>query len=378
MLKLFLSVMFCAITSAHALQYRPPSITRAEADSRYVNITGDTMTGPLTVSGASVTISGDFGVGGISSLVGLVATGSTITVGSGMYIAPNASAFPSSTYDAYALLLKTAGGGSAPFDQAGSLIYRTRLSDTAGRSSHIFYTGATALERMRINEAGTVSVVNGMTVDTASNTLVVDSVNHRAGILTGTPSTELEVNGTSTLGRNSNALVYPLIVKNNSTGGSADVALQFATGGGAPYLRAHRDQSAAAYGGISIHASGGTEIARFTRGGEVGISSTTPTSKLTVQGPIATAFATKTTTYTVTATDSVIKADATGGAFTITLPTAVGCAGRVYTIKKVDAANNIIVDGDGSETIDGADDYTLSTQWQSIKLVSDGANWLLI
>ena len=44
-----------------------------------------------------------------------------------------ASAFPSSGSDAMGLVLRTDGSGSAPFDQAGSMIYRARVSSVAGR-----------------------------------------------------------------------------------------------------------------------------------------------------------------------------------------------------------------------------------------------------
>lgn len=83
--------------------------------------------------------------------------------------------------------------------------------------------------------------------------------------------------------------------------------------------------------------------------------------------------------YTATATDHTILGDATGGAITVNLPTAVGIDGRTYTIKKVDASGNAVtVDGDGSETIDGAATNALSTQWDSVTVQSDGANWVII
>lgn len=69
-----------------------------------------------------------------------------------------ATDFPSATYDGAAFVAKTGSGGSAPFDQAGSLVYRTRVSSTAGRSSHIFYTGSPSVERLRINESGNVGI----------------------------------------------------------------------------------------------------------------------------------------------------------------------------------------------------------------------------
>ncbi len=75
-------------------------------------------------------------------------------------------------------------------------------------------------------------------------------------------------------------------------------------------------------------------------------------------------------------TDSTILVDATIAAVTITLPTAVGYTGKNFRIKKVDnTANAVIIDADGSETIDGAFQVTISTQYGVSDIVSDGTNW---
>jgi len=86
---------------------------------------------------------------------------------------------------------------------------------------------------------------------------------------------------------------------------------------------------------------------------------------------------TKTANYTLLAADDIILADATGGAFTLTLPTAVGIGGRIYVIKKIDAAlaNLVTIDAAGSETIDGMLDWKLSQRGQFVVLESDNANW---
>lgn len=68
--------------------------------------------------------------------------------------------------------------------------------------------------------------------------------------------------------------------------------------------------------------------------------------------------------------------DTSSGAFTITLPPAGLTPNRIIHIKKIDSSvNNLTVDGDGSETIDGAAMETLSTQYEVLTVVSDGSNW---
>jgi hypothetical protein len=88
---------------------------------------------------------------------------------------------------------------------------------------------------------------------------------------------------------------------------------------------------------------------------------------------------TKITTYTITTADRTILANASGGAFVITLPTAVGNTGLVFTVKKIDATANVVtLDGAGAETIDGAANYALTVQYESVDVVSDGVGWNIV
>ena len=90
------------------------------------------------------------------------------------------------------------------------------------------------------------------------------------------------------------------------------------------------------------------------------------------------AVVSKTSAYTVTDDDAAILVDATGGAVTVTLPTAVGRTGQTYEIKRTNAgANAVTVDGNGAETIDGAATVSLSTQYATVRMVSDGTNWMI-
>ncbi len=90
-------------------------------------------------------------------------------------------------------------------------------------------------------------------------------------------------------------------------------------------------------------------------------------------------FKAKTAAYTALTSDEVITGDASNGAFTITLPTAVGATGQTYTIKRMNAGgNDIYVGTTSSQTIDGAANYLLNVQYGFVKVISDGYNWVII
>ncbi len=64
---------------------------------------------------------------------------------------------------------------------------------------------------------------------------------------------------------------------------------------------------------------------------------------------------------------------------TITLPTAADNTGRTINIKKADSgAGHVIVDGEGSETIDGALTQTLFTIYGRMTIICDGATWQIL
>lgn len=65
--------------------------------------------------------------------------------------------------------------------------------------------------------------------------------------------------------------------------------------------------------------------------------------------------------------------DATAGSVTITLPSVINNPGKKYVIKKTDVSTNTVVVTAGSgDTIDGAATVTLSVQYQTLVLVSNG------
>jgi hypothetical protein len=102
--------------------------------------------------------------------------------------------------------------------------------------------------------------------------------------------------------------------------------------------------------------------------------------RIVAGGPVQVPFAAKASAYPIVAnTDSIISADATSAPVTITLPTAVNIQGRTFTIKRINSgANAVTVATTSAQTIDGAATRSLGSQWSSVTVVSDGANWLVI
>lgn len=189
---------------------------------------------------------------------------------------------------------------------------------------------------------------------------------------------------------------------NYSTGGAGQVALAYnakgtfapnnGTAGAVGLLVDYTVNTSAAYVGRAI----GMQISRpltsttgatligvlVTETGTVngfGAGSNTPHSILQTYGSFSTGITNTAVDLTLTVAHHTITVDASGAARTITLPAAAGCSGRIYIIKKVDASgNNVTIDGNASETIDGATTKVHSTQYSGSAIQSDGTNWHII
>jgi hypothetical protein len=120
-------------------------------------------------------------------------------------------------------------------------------------------------------------------------------------------------------------------------------------------------------------------------------SGTTPTFETdagsmttgTITGPIKFLFddyptASPTTAFTVTK-ESFVFADATTAAFAVTLPLAANFVGKPITIKKIDVSTNAVtVTPTGGDTIDGAANVPLATQYAKVTISSNGTNWFQV
>jgi hypothetical protein len=84
------------------------------------------------------------------------------------------------------------------------------------------------------------------------------------------------------------------------------------------------------------------------------------------------------TPVAITSANDVVIVDATAAPATVNLPTAASVVGLQLDIKKVDATNNVTVQANGAETIDGSNTATLTSQYESITIVSDGTEWHIL
>lgn len=79
--------------------------------------------------------------------------------------------------------------------------------------------------------------------------------------------------------------------------------------------------------------------------------------------------------YTVLTWNTHVDVDASGGAVIINLPTAVGNAGALIELRKVDnSANTVTVVPNGTQTVNGAASLVIYNQYDSYSLRSDGTN----
>jgi len=102
---------------------------------------------------------------------------------------------------------------------------------------------------------------------------------------------------------------------------------------------------------------------------------TTDTLDFLVKPPTASI----TSAYTATAGDYTMLCDASTGAFTVTLPLAKPNTNKVYVIKKTDSsANAITIDGNGSETVENSLTASLSSQYDTKTIQSDGTEWWIL
>lgn len=79
---------------------------------------------------------------------------------------------------------------------------------------------------------------------------------------------------------------------------------------------------------------------------------------------------------TISSTVDLTTVDASSGSVTLTLP--AGVTGKTVIVKKIDSSTNTVVINTSGPQIDGGSNTTLYAQWESVTLVFDSTNWMII
>jgi hypothetical protein len=106
-----------------------------------------------------------------------------------------------------------------------------------------------------------------------------------------------------------------------------------------------------------------------------------PWTNINTTGSLTVGARSTASSVTLAITDQTILVDSTSAIRTITLPTAVSISGRIYIVKdwKGQAStHNITIATTSAQTIDGAATVVMSTNFQTVRVISDGSNWSVI
>lgn len=130
-------------------------------------------------------------------------------------------------------------------------------------------------------------------------------------------------------------------------------------------------------GGLQLMGNASAVYYNMTSTGLTNIgSSATATSTLNVAGSLGTAYRAITALRTLDATDNVI--EVTANTFTVTLPTAVGITGRIYTITNSGSGVVTLATTSSQTFVNVTLTPTTLTlnQFNTVSVISNGANWL--
>lgn len=196
--------------------------------------------------------------------------------------------------------------------------------------------------------AGSIPFINS-TKDIAQNNALFfwDATNNRLGVGTATPGNRFELN--------------------SGTAGVSGFRISQLTAGSIPFISSTKDI-----------AQNNASFFWDATNSRLGVGTATPNSTVSVNGSYTAKFVTVTANYTVLATDYTIIAKPSASNITITLPAAASSTGRIYIIKRVSANRTVTIKGRTSEQIDGANNYVISSNYNSLMIQSDGTAWYII
>lgn len=170
--------------------------------------------------------------------------------------------------------------------------------------------------------------------------------------------------------------------------GSYTNEFRIVTGSSSPYNQAllYNNAGGSSYSEIGVNQAGtnstlrgyttkgtfaysGTDVAAFNATGMYVGGTTAPTSTLQSGGSFAAAYILKTANYSLTSSDYVVVFN--GTTLTATLPTASGCANRIYIVANRNATS---LTTSAYYNLAGISTTTIATM-TSVMMISDGTNW---
>lgn len=361
---------------------------------------GDTMSGNLVLgSGASLSLTG-----GASSGQGNVqfgAASSNLYDSNVLYadaqnrtmgmICSSSPAFSSANGPYFAMRGLTY---NAIADQRGNLTLCAGLPATPGAAEGAIrcYTGAN-LARLSILNSGKVSIgptdatalceVNGSVTGVAAADASLLRVNGRVTPQTGGDAycvrfgPLITTAATGTHAFLASVWIEPPTITSSGAAMTTTASLLVTA---APALGTNK-YAIYSYAGLN-RLAGGCEVGDLTAARRVYATTSGRLTTAATDAPEFASIATKATAdspVTVAAPFCTILCNAAAGAMTVNLPAAASNTQRKITVKKIDASANVVtVDGNASETIDGALTNVLATQWDHRVYQCDGANWYVV
>lgn len=308
----------------------------------------------LVLSGSSVEVSGTLKTTGTvtagGNFIGNL-TGNADTVTNGVYTTNIAS---------NATTAVTAGAGLTGGGTVGALTI-----DVGAGTGITVNANDVAIDTSVVPRLGVANIF------TAANTFNTNYITASVGI-TGSDAKFTSITGTLNGNITGNAAtvtngIYTTnIASNATTGVTAGNGL---TGGGT-------------VGALTLNVGAGTGIT--VAADSVAIDTTvvprlgvanTFTAAMTLNGALYVSYASTNVAYSVGANDNVVFV--TGGPYTVTVPSATANAGRKIIFKKTENSEAAITLSSSVGNIDGGT-FELNGPYQSVTLVSNGANWFIM
>lgn len=282
----------------------------------------------------------------------------------GKYLAPGTSAG----------ILELFGGTNSPSGSTGALIELRGGTFSPSPGEIVFRTGTgvgvVQPERARIDINGRL----GVGTSTPSHTL------HAVGSIRSTDS--LNAGGSVNWGYGSDGGARVAALRWNQRGNTytpSGATNSNSTSGArsSGWWTNGLGSGTSSTNGYIIEYDGYNVLALQNGNGRFAIGTETPASKIHVNGSVS--IKQRTVTGNTTIGDDFLLIVNNTGTATITLPPAASVPDRIYAIKKISASlNNVDIDANGSELIDGLTIRSLVNQWSCIWIQSNGTGWSVI